>query len=790
MKPSSSHFAMSLASKLAIIVIIALASMTIIGGLAIKSSLNSSANAERTIEDRFQEIVIIGELRSRFVLVDALVKKAPLELDLSVLESDRAKFRAAADELKLRLREFQDSSRQADASPNESEDKSRILTDMVAGLEQFIAEAERIYEFSLQFAQREALEVLNGGAAQARARVEDAIRGFTDEAKNDGRHVINEIVESRNELTWTTIAIAAVLFSVVLFMSFIVVRAASRALRDVRAMTGVTGSLAAGDMDVQIPGGDRRDEIGEMARSLEQIRAVGLKAARAQSSLDDASSPMMIVDVTGTVIFPNKAMAAFASEFGDLLSTQLKGFGEASLVGVQFDKLHNLETVANDRLMMSDTPVTSRMRAGGRTIDLTASPVYNGKGDRIGSVVEWVDKTAQVAVEKEIADIVHLATEGDFSQRLTEADKDGFMADLASGMNELLNVIDNGLSQVVKIVGSLAEGDLSRRMQGEHRGAFGTLKADVDRMSDRIEEIVGRIAKVSGAVQIATNEISSGITDLSARTEHQASSLEETTASMQELSATVRQNADNAQEANQVAGTARDAAVRGGTIVEQTVNAMSGIEASSQKITEIVGLIQEIAFQTNLLALNASVEAARAGESGRGFSVVANEVRALAQRAASASKDIKELIVNSDEQVQEGVRLVGEAGLALDEIVSSVKKVADYVSDIAAASREQTSGIDQVSNAISAMDEMTQQNASLVEETTGTIGAAKGQMQEMQDAVGFFKTAEMLSAPANDEHGQESLGAGPRYRRKPDVVRKVAVGSSAAVAVDPEWQEF
>ncbi len=790
MKPSSSHFAMSLASKLAIIVIIALASMTIIGGLAIKSSLNSSANAERTIEDRFQEIVIVGELRSRFVLVDALVKKAPLELDLSVLESDRAAFRAAADELKLRLREFQDSSRQANASLNASEDKSRILTEMVAGLEQFIAEAERIYEFSLQFSQREALEVLNGGAAHARTRVEDAIRGFTDEAKNDGRHVINEIVESRNELTWTTIAIAAVLFSVVLFMSFIVVRAASRALRDVRAMTGVTGSLAAGDMDVQIPGGDRRDEIGEMARSLEQIRAVGLKAARAQSSLDDASSPMMIVDVTGTVIFPNKAMAAFASEFGELLSAQLKGFGEASLVGVQFDKLHNLETVANDRLMTSDTSVTSRMRAGGRTIDLTASPVYNGKGDRIGSVVEWIDKTAQVAVEKEIADIVHLATEGDFSQRLTEADKDGFMADLASGMNELLNVIDNGLSQVVKIVGSLAEGDLSRRMQGEHRGAFGKLKADVDRMSDRIEEIVGRIAKVSGAVQIATNEISSGITDLSARTEHQASSLEETTASMQELSATVRQNADNAQEANQVAGTARDAAVRGGTIVEQTVNAMSGIEASSRKITEIVGLIQEIAFQTNLLALNASVEAARAGESGRGFSVVANEVRALAQRAASASKDIKELIVNSDEQVQEGVRLVGEAGLALDEIVSSVKKVADYVSDIAAASREQTSGIDQVSNAISAMDEMTQQNASLVEETTGTIGAAKGQMREMQEAVGFFKTAEMLSAPANDEHGQENLSADPQYRRKPDVVRKVAVGSSVAVAVDPEWQEF
>jgi methyl-accepting chemotaxis protein len=764
--------------------------MTIIGGFAINSSLNSSANAEKTIEDRFQEIVIIGELRSSFVLIDAIIRKAPLELDLSVLENDRAEFRASADELKSRLREFRSNYDLSANSEKGADTKAAILSDMVSGLDQFVEEAERIYGFSLEFAQREALEVLNGSATQARNRVENSIKAFTDEAKSDARHFINQIVDSRNEMTWTTIAIAGVLLAVVLFMSFFVVRAASRALRDVRAMTGVTGSLAAGDMDVQIPGGNRSDEIGEMARSLEQIRAVGLQAARAQSSLDDASSPMMIVDMAGTVIFPNKAMLSYADEFGASLSSKLSGFGGDSLAGVRFDQLHNLESLSNARLSEITGSATARMQAGERTIDLTASPVFNGRGDRIGSVVEWIDKTAQVAVEREIADIVHLATEGNFSQRLTEADKDGFMADLASGMNELLNVIDNGLSQVVKVIGSLAEGDLTRRMQGEHRGAFGKLKADVDRMSDQVEQIVGRIAKVSGAVQIGTNEISSGITDLSARTEHQASSLEETTASMEELSATVRQNADNAQEANQVAGTARDAAVRGGEIVEQTVAAMSGIEASSSKITEIVGLIQEIAFQTNLLALNASVEAARAGESGRGFSVVANEVRALAQRAASASKDIKELIVNSDEQVQEGVRLVGEAGSALNEIVSSVKKVADYVSDIAMASREQTSGIDQVSNAISAMDEMTQQNASLVEETTGTINSTKDQMRELKEAVGFFKTEEMASAATGEEPANDDLDASPVHRQQKELARKVAGDPSAAIAAGSGWQEF
>jgi len=780
----------TLASKLVLMIVVALASITIVGGIAINSSLNSSANAERTIEDRFQQIVIIGEMRANFVLIDALVKKAPLELDWSVLEKDRAQFRTSAEQLKAELKEFQASAGSIDDANEADDSKSKIIAAMVSGLDQFVDEAEKIYGFSLQFAQRESLEVLNGGAAQARARVDGAIKAFTDEAKKDARLFINQIVDSRDELTWTTIAIAAVLFSVVLFMSYFVVRAASRALRDVRAMTGVTGSLAGGDMDVQIPGRDRGDEIGEMARSLEQIRAVGLKAARAQSSLDDASSPMMIVDMDGTVIFPNKAMIRFEEAFGASLRSDLKGFGAGSLTGVHFDQLHNVDTMISTRLMENEKYVSARMSAGGRTIDLTASPVFNDRGNRLGSVVEWKDMTDQVAVETEIAGIVHSATEGDFSQRLTEADKDGFMADLAIGMNELLDVVDNGLNEVVKVVGALAEGDMNRRMRGKHKGAFGKLKTDVDRMSDQMGEIVGRIAEVTGAVQSATNEISTGMNDLSTRTEHQASSLEETTASMEELSATVRQNADNAKEANEVATAARDVAMTGGHIVERTVTAMSGIEASSRKITDILGLIQEIAFQTNLLALNASVEAARAGEAGRGFAVVANEVRALAQRAASASKDIKELILNSDGQVQEGVKLVGEAGSALDEIVTSVKKVADFVSEIASASNEQTSGIEQVSNAIIGMDEMTQQNASLVEETTGAIGSAQSQMEELQKAVGFFKTARQKSALPNETEASNETAVNPVLQQQRSLARNVAGRSTAAALAEPGWEEF
>jgi methyl-accepting chemotaxis protein len=260
---------------------------------------------------------------------------------------------------------------------------------------------------------------------------------------------------------------------------------------------------------------------------------------------------------------------------------------------------------------------------------------------------------------------------------------------------------------------------------------------------------------------------------------------------MEELSTTVRQNAENAQEANQVSEAARDVANAGSGVAEKAISAMSGIEESSRQITDIVGLIQEIAFQTNLLALNASVEAARAGDAGKGFAVVANEVRALAQRAATASKDIKALITNSDDQVKDGVELVNEAGASLGEIVSSVKKVADFVSEIAAASQEQSAGIDQVSNAITNMDEMTQQNAALVEETTGAIQSAVSQVEDLRQAVGFFRTAQGQQAEPREANDADTPTDNAVHEQQHKLARKVSAGGAAAAhAADEDWQEF
>ncbi len=463
--------------------------------------------------------------------------------------------------------------------------------------------------------------------------------------------------------------------------------------------------------------------------------------------------------------------------------------GETSTNAVE-NKISGLEQLPQGAISSR----TDQLRDG-RFIRVTRQPLEDG-----GWVATHTDVTQEVTTGNALADlnaeintVVQAAVQGDYSSRVDPGQADGLMLNLSEGMNRLLDTVDRGLSDTVEVISAMAQGDLTRRIEGDYAGLFLRLKDDTNRMAEQMETIAGRISAVTGAVRGATREIATGISDLSVRTEHQSSSLEETTASMEELSATVRQNAENAQEANQVAEAARDSADSGSQIAETAVSAMSGIEESSRKITDIVGLIQEIAFQTNLLALNASVEAARAGEAGRGFAVVANEVRALAQRAAAASKDIKELIVNSDDQVKSGVELVNQAVASLGDIVTSVKRVADFVSEIADASGEQASGIDQVSSAISNMDEMTQQNAALVEETNAALSSAQTQLEDLHQAVGFFKTgraAQGAQAPvaADGDFRPHTQTANPVAEQQRRLARKIR-GSAAPAPADEDGRD-
>jgi methyl-accepting chemotaxis protein len=341
--------------------------------------------------------------------------------------------------------------------------------------------------------------------------------------------------------------------------------------------------------------------------------------------------------------------------------------------------------------------------------------------------------------EAAVGGIVQSAVAGDFSKRVELNGKTGLVLNIGTAINSLCDNVAKALGDLIEMLSALAEGNLSQRITTDYHGDFAELKNNANTAAERIGSIVTQIKEAAQEVSSASAEISSSTTDLSSRTEEQAASLEETSASMEEIAATVKKNAENAQAANQSTAKARQVANHGGEVVAKAVAAMAQISASSGKISDIIGVIDEIARQTNLLALNAAVEAARAGDAGRGFAVVASEVRTLAQRSSQAAKDIKDLITNSNGQVQAGVDLVNKAGEALGEIVESIKSVADLVSDIAGASLEQSSGVDEVNRALTQMDEVTQQNSALVEENAATAKTLEHQAKTMDERVSFFR---------------------------------------------------
>jgi methyl-accepting chemotaxis protein len=362
------------------------------------------------------------------------------------------------------------------------------------------------------------------------------------------------------------------------------------------------------------------------------------------------------------------------------------------------------------------------------------------------------------------------------------------------------------LNEAINAAKLVATGDLTSNIVVLSTNETGQLMQSLKEMNDSLVNIVEQVRTGTDTIASATSEIATGNLDLSSRTEQQASSLEETASSMEELTSTVKQNAENARQANQLAASASEVALRGGNVVAQVVDTMSSINESSRKIVDIISVIDGIAFQTNILALNAAVEAARAGEQGRGFAVVASEVRNLAQRSASAAKEIKELINDSVNKVDVGAKLVDQAGATMSEVVESVKRVSDVISEISAASQEQSAGIDQISQAIVNMDEVVQQNAALVEEAAAAAGSLQDQAAGLVQVVGVFKTnathsGVQMSSAARVEPKASVVAPKPKpasLSAKPAKVAKVAKTTAKPAAAklvaapknENDWEEF
>ncbi|MEG0053104.1 MAG: methyl-accepting chemotaxis protein [Comamonas sp.] len=353
------------------------------------------------------------------------------------------------------------------------------------------------------------------------------------------------------------------------------------------------------------------------------------------------------------------------------------------------------------------------------------------------------------------------------------------------------------LQKAVELAQAVAGGRLDMHIEAKGQDEVAALTHALGEMNDSLRNIVGRVRQGTDSIATASSQIASGNHDLSARTEEQASSLEETAASMEELTATVKQNASNAQQANQLAAAASQVAQRGGATVSQVVDTMDAINTSSRKIVDIIAVIDAIAFQTNILALNAAVEAARAGEQGRGFAVVAGEVRTLAQRSATAAKEIKQLIDDSVDKVAAGSQQVAQAGKTMEEIVGSVRRVTDIMAEISAASHEQTSGIEQINTAVSQMDQVTQQNAALVEESAAAAASLQNQAATLADIVSVFQlgAGSTRPAPASAAVVPRQPALAPSQRMAPSsttrsIVHKKPAAAAPAASEEEAWETF
>lgn len=527
-----------------------------------------------------------------------------------------------------------------------------------------------------------------------------------------------------------------------------------------------------------------------------QLRADEAKNARIQTSLDYVTSNVMLADENNVVIYMNEAVTEMLKVAEKDIQTELPKFSADKVVGTSIDDFH--KNPEHQRSMLAKLTSTYRtsIKVGGRTFALIANPVTNSDGARLGTVVEWSDITAELAIEAEVERVVDATTRGDFTQRLNTQGKQGFMLGLSKGINKIGEVSLEGLTETVDALKRLSEGDLTRGIEAEYEGLFDEIKQAVNATVDKLKETVGTIKATCGSVNNASGEISAGSKDLSERTEQQASTLEETAASMEQLTGAVRQNTENAENANKLAANTRDVAVKGGEVVDDAVSAMGTITESSQKISDIITVIDDIAFQTNLLALNAAVEAARAGDAGKGFAVVASEVRSLAGRSAAASKDIKSLINESSEQVKSGSQLVNQAGERLKEIVRSVTEVAGLVSEITAASQEQSAGIEEINSAVAQMDEMTQQNAALVEENTAAAQSLVDQAIELDNLMLFFTLDEESDTTENEAElkpkhktAKAVSVAKPKAAASKPAAGKVAK-KTANTKYDEGWEEF
>ncbi|WP_439494360.1 methyl-accepting chemotaxis protein [Bosea sp. (in: a-proteobacteria)] len=599
--------------------------------------------------------------------------------------------------------------------------------------------------------------------------------------------------------------IAAVAALIALAFALVFVRTIRNPLAD---LVATLRRHEANDYDAPVPHAGLRNEIGAIARAIDQGRVEAGRSALTVSAMNQSPTMLMITDPGEKITFISASLLRMLKQLEPTFQAATPAFRVEAMMGQHIDCYRSNPNLKRQLILDNGQVRKVRYDVGSEAIMVDMAYIHDEGGRIMGHTLIWRNVTAELQSEAEVAAVVDAARKGDFSARLSVDDKDGFVRDIAMGLNQVSAVVEQSTTEFAQAMQAIAAADLTRPVSGDYHGVFATLKTAINETVDRLSSTVRTIQLTSADVGLAAREINMGADDLSKRTEEQASSLEETAATTEQLAASVKATAHASRQAASVATEAMQAAQTGGAIAGKAVDAMSRIESASTKISDIIRVIDDIAFQTNLLALNAAVEAARAGDAGKGFAVVASEVRTLAQRSSEAAKDISALISSSNSEVGEGVKLVRQAGEQLSQILAASEKVAATIAEISAASGEQASGIDEMSQAVAHLDEMTQQNAALSEQSAASAGSLSGKIAQLNDLVATFKTGpddgRAGSAPAPRPVAAEPARlrqlaevafahkapaprmAAPAPRPAPAPARKVANSRAG----DSGWEEF
>ncbi|MDH4383412.1 MAG: methyl-accepting chemotaxis protein [Gammaproteobacteria bacterium] len=484
----------------------------------------------------------------------------------------------------------------------------------------------------------------------------------------------------------------------------------------------------------------RDAEIADAAETLRTNRQAAAESQRIVQALDTASSSVVLADNNHHILYLNRTAQTLFTRSAADLQQELPSFNPAQLIGAPLAVFQRSGSPpALMQSVSSSNGETLRLTIGGRIFRVVVNPVLDDDDSRLGTVLEWTDMTEEERAERQIEHLVAQAVAGELAARIdTRALGDGFLQRLGAGINQVLDSIAAPIRELKPVIEGLAHGNLDGRMRGHYAGDFAALRDATNSSLESLSATLGEIRTVSGAIHGAASEISIGNQDLSKRTENQAENLQRTLRNMVAITDTVHENAEHSRDADKLAQRARVQATEGGEVIGSAVLAMKDISKTSQKIADIISMIEEIAFKTNVLALNAAIEAARAGAQGRGFAVVASEVRNLAERSAQAAQEITALIEDSSQAVARGSQLVTASGSTLNEIIESVQQVSELIGQIATASVQQSGSLQEIREAITRIDDGTQKNAALVEETAACSLSLDDHAQSLFALVGRF----------------------------------------------------